>query len=195
MPFRKWVVIGFAISCGAALFAGMALTLYSIGSAVLEASREAERRVKESRIEAAENKREAEREAEEKQREAAVRPDTAKRELANLAEDLEKYRRIVSRYPTEQGGLNALCHCPDTTTTEHDLQTMAMCRQHPSEMIIFWSPPALCSRRFGDPWGNAYVYRSLPKDKYELLSRGADGVPGGEGDAADITAASKEGSP
>jgi general secretion pathway protein G len=37
-----------------------------------------------------------------------------------------------------------------------------------------------------DPWGNPYVYELLP-DGARVLSYGADGVPGGEGDAADIS--------
>jgi type II secretory pathway pseudopilin PulG len=39
-----------------------------------------------------------------------------------------------------------------------------------------------------DPWGNPYVYRSPGAyNDYELSSLGADGVPGGDGDNADIT--------
>lgn len=36
-----------------------------------------------------------------------------------------------------------------------------------------------------DPWGNDYVYTPGDKD-FDLLSYGADGAPGGEGDDADI---------
>ncbi len=37
-----------------------------------------------------------------------------------------------------------------------------------------------------DPWGNPYVYRRLSARGFEIISYGADGVPGGEGDDADI---------
>ena len=37
-----------------------------------------------------------------------------------------------------------------------------------------------------DPWGNPYVYTPTTEG-YELLSLGADGVPGGSGIAADIS--------
>lgn len=38
-----------------------------------------------------------------------------------------------------------------------------------------------------DPWGNAYVYLSPGvHDRYDLISYGADGEPGGEGFDADI---------
>ena len=40
-----------------------------------------------------------------------------------------------------------------------------------------------------DPWGNEYVYRrsSGGRRPYELISYGADGIDGGEEEAADIT--------
>jgi general secretion pathway protein G len=42
-----------------------------------------------------------------------------------------------------------------------------------------------------DPWGNEYVYHVNPNGiTYELLSYGADGAPGGEGEAADISLSS-----
>ena len=37
-----------------------------------------------------------------------------------------------------------------------------------------------------DPWENPYVYRRLSARGFEIISYGADGVPGGEGDDADI---------
>ena len=38
-----------------------------------------------------------------------------------------------------------------------------------------------------DPWGNAYVY-NFPGQygEYDIVSLGADGQPGGEGENADI---------
>ena len=39
-----------------------------------------------------------------------------------------------------------------------------------------------------DPWGNEYLYLSPAEGKaYEIYTLGADGVRGGEGDAADVT--------
>ena len=39
-----------------------------------------------------------------------------------------------------------------------------------------------------DPWGNPYQYKCCPGDhgEYDLWSDGADGKPGGEGEAADV---------
>ncbi len=38
-----------------------------------------------------------------------------------------------------------------------------------------------------DPWGNAYVYLSPGvHDQYDIISYGADGEPGGDGNDADV---------
>ncbi len=38
-----------------------------------------------------------------------------------------------------------------------------------------------------DPWGNPYVYTSESSKSYKIVSYGADGVPGGTGEDADIS--------
>lgn len=38
-----------------------------------------------------------------------------------------------------------------------------------------------------DAWGNEFVYRRLDNRKYELISLGADGMEGGDGEDADIS--------
>ena len=38
-----------------------------------------------------------------------------------------------------------------------------------------------------DPWDNDYVYRIEPNKRFEILSYGADGQQGGEGEDADIS--------
>ncbi|MBL8769513.1 MAG: type II secretion system major pseudopilin GspG [Planctomycetes bacterium] len=37
-----------------------------------------------------------------------------------------------------------------------------------------------------DPWGNPYVYQRESNSKYTIICYGADGIPGGEGEDADI---------
>ena len=37
-----------------------------------------------------------------------------------------------------------------------------------------------------DPFGNPYVYTRISNSKFELMSQGADGLEGGEGEDADI---------
>jgi general secretion pathway protein G len=53
-----------------------------------------------------------------------------------------------------------------------------------------WDGPYLGKKEIPkDPWGNDYVYE-LDSDSpvgYKITSYGSDGVPGGEGQAADIT--------
>jgi general secretion pathway protein G len=51
-----------------------------------------------------------------------------------------------------------------------------------------WAGPYLDKGVPKDPWGRDYVYKSPGEyGPYDLLSLGADGVPGGEGENQDIT--------
>ncbi|MDP6941691.1 MAG: type II secretion system major pseudopilin GspG [Planctomycetota bacterium] len=43
-----------------------------------------------------------------------------------------------------------------------------------------------------DPWGNEYVYDMLPDGGFEIVSYGKDGMPGGEGENADISSREEE---
>jgi general secretion pathway protein G len=36
-----------------------------------------------------------------------------------------------------------------------------------------------------DPWGNPYLYKKTAAKEFEIITYGADGVPGGTGDDAD----------
>lgn len=49
------------------------------------------------------------------------------------------------------------------------------------------SPPTIKPKDLIDPWGNPYVYR-YPGDRwpFEIISLGADGADGGEGENADL---------
>lgn len=51
-----------------------------------------------------------------------------------------------------------------------------------------WDGPYLPRDIPNDPWGNPYVYLLTPdgEARYGLYSYGAGGLPGGEGDEADI---------
>jgi general secretion pathway protein G len=63
--------------------------------------------------------------------------------------------------------------------------------QRPSgTSAALWRGPYLRRGVRRDPWDNPYSYASpglSSQAGYELLSLGADGAPGGSGDAADIT--------
>lgn len=79
---------------------------------------------------------------------------------------LDNFRLDVGRYPTTEEGLQALQANPG-----HD----------------GWDGPYLKKEIPLDPWGRPYIYRSPGEHgEYDLVSYGADGAPGGEGENADI---------
>lgn len=55
----------------------------------------------------------------------------------------------------------------------------------PSDQL---SPPTLKAKDLNDPWGNEFAY-TFPGNNYtyDLVSLGADGAEGGEGEALDVT--------
>jgi general secretion pathway protein G len=97
---------------------------------------------------------------------AKVKAAQAQIELLSTA--LDTFRLDVGRYPTTQEGLEAL-------------------RTQPGG-IERWDGPYLKKDVPVDPWGKPYVYKS-PGDHgpFDILSYGADGTAGGDGDNRDIT--------
>lgn len=81
---------------------------------------------------------------------------------------LDTFRLDVGRYPTSQEGLQALTQKPGGTER--------------------WDGPYLKKDVPTDPWGKPYIYKS-PGDHgpYDIISYGADGVPGGEATNKDVT--------
>ncbi len=79
---------------------------------------------------------------------------------------LDGFRLDVGRYPTTAEGLAALQKNPGLTT---------------------WDGPYLKKDLPDDPWGKAYVYKA-PGDhgEYDIISYGADGAAGGDGENADV---------
>lgn len=98
---------------------------------------------------------------------------TARTQIEMLGAALDAYRLDNGRYPTTQQGLLALREAPSAEPRPRN-----------------WRGPYLRRDVPLDPWDAAYVYRS-PGDEnangFDLMSYGADGQPGGEGDGADIT--------
>lgn len=97
--------------------------------------------------------------------------DIAKVQIESLKSGLDFYRLDVGRYPTQEEGLNALVVAPANQPR--------------------WNGPYLKTRQIPlDPWGRAYVYRipSRVGQAYDLLSLGADGVEGGDGENRDLSA-------
>jgi general secretion pathway protein G len=97
---------------------------------------------------------------------AKIKATQAQIELFGTA--LDTFRLDVGRYPTSDEGLQAL-------------------RQKPGALDR-WDGPYLKKELPLDPWGKPYVYKS-PGDHgpFDIVSYGADGAAGGEGDNRDIT--------
>jgi len=100
-----------------------------------------------------------------------ARSTTARSQLEMLATALDAYRLDTGRYPTTAQGLAALVAAP----TE--------------EPPAVWRGPYLRRAVPLDPWGTPYVYAAPGQANpmgFDLLSYGADGRPGGDGENADI---------
>lgn len=86
----------------------------------------------------------------------------AGQQMDAIATALDSYRLDIGRYPRSLEGL-----------VENDTGRDV------------WAGPYLRGDLPKDPWGNDYVYTPGDSD-FDLMSYGADGVAGGEGDDADI---------
>lgn len=84
---------------------------------------------------------------------------------------LDTMRLDISRYPTTEEGLNLLVNKPTDERT-----------------ASLWAGPYLEEAVPKDPWSRDYIYSTQPSENlgFSLYSLGADGAPGGEGDAKDI---------
>lgn len=105
---------------------------------------------------------------------SVARGGTARSQMEMLSAALDAYRLDNGRYPTTQQGLAALWTEPAT-------------EPRPKA----WNGPYLRKRVPSDPWDRPYVYRFPAEEArsgFDLLSYGADGGPGGEGENADIRA-------
>lgn len=95
---------------------------------------------------------------------------TARVQVKSLETALSTMEIDIGRYPTPSEGLALLIDAPDRKAAPG------------------WNGPYLSSGVPNDPWGHPYVY-DPPTDRADpprVHSLGADGKPGGEGDAADI---------
>ncbi len=101
----------------------------------------------------------------------AAKDATAKSQIEMLSAALDAYRLDNGRYPTTEQGLNALWEKPTIDPPSN------------------WRGPYLRKPVPPDPWGKAYMY-TFPGQQntlgFDLLTYGADGKPGGDGEDADI---------
>lgn len=92
---------------------------------------------------------------------------TAAVQIADLEKSLELFKLDVGRFPTTAEGLDALVNRPAAANG--------------------WNGPYLKGGVPNDPWGKPYVFTSpTASGGVDIVSLGADGLPGGEGENADI---------
>jgi general secretion pathway protein G len=100
-----------------------------------------------------------------------AKADIARAKMAIVEDSLARFQLDCGRLPDDaDGGLEALLVAP-------------------AELEEQWNGPYLKQSQLEDPWGNLFLY--FPEGQYnlgsfDLLSFGADGQEGGEGDNADI---------
>lgn len=96
-----------------------------------------------------------------------AKQSVAHAQLESFMTALDSYFIDVGKFPVQQQGLAAL-----RVRQESDAK---------------WNGPYLKKDIPSDPWGNPFVYRSPGRNGgYEIISYGADGKEGGDGDNVDI---------
>ncbi|MCS6997109.1 MAG: type II secretion system major pseudopilin GspG [Casimicrobiaceae bacterium] len=99
-----------------------------------------------------------------------ARVAAAKQDIATLAQALAMYKLDNGRLPTSEQGLKALVEKPTVAPIPPN-----------------WRSGGYIARLPNDPWGAPYQYASPGlRGEFDVWSFGADGKPGGEGEAADI---------
>lgn len=101
----------------------------------------------------------------------AAKSATAKSQMEMLTTALDAYRLGNGSYPSTEQGLVALFERPSI------------------DPPASWNGPYLRKAVPLDPWNNAYLYvypGQQNPNGFDLYSYGADGLPGGEGENADI---------
>lgn len=97
-----------------------------------------------------------------------AKTQTAEVRLRSLSTALDLFRLEVGRYPTDQEGLEALVSAPPTTPN--------------------WNGPYVNRPdELNDPWERPFQYAFPGRNgSYDLVSLGADGAEGGDGENKDI---------
>jgi general secretion pathway protein G len=93
--------------------------------------------------------------------------NAARAQMALFETALDTYRLDVGKYPSTEQGLQAL-------------------RSKPSDEEK-WDGPYLPKSVPKDPWGHPYTYIRMDNGEVEMISLGANGTEGGEGEDKDIS--------
>jgi general secretion pathway protein G len=99
-----------------------------------------------------------------------AKANIARAKMARVESALEEFRMDCGRYPTDSEGLDALLTAP-------------------ADLEGKWQGTYAKESELLDPWNNRYVYiaeGTVNVGSYDLVSLGADGQEGGEGENADI---------
>ena len=98
--------------------------------------------------------------------------EKATADIAVLEQAVETYRLDNLTFPRTEDGLQALVAPPASLNRPERYRLGGYVRRLPD-----------------DPWGNPYQYRQPGRDNrpFEIISLGADGQEGGEGNDADIS--------
>lgn len=92
---------------------------------------------------------------------------TAGVQIADLEKSLELFKLDVGRFPSTEEGLQALSQKPNS--------------------VAGWNGPYIKGSVPNDPWGRAYKYvYPAGNGGVEVMTLGADGIPGGDGENADV---------
>jgi len=99
-----------------------------------------------------------------------AKKDLARPKMAIIESAIERYGLDCGQYPDDSEGLEALL-------------------TPPAGLEEKWNGPYLKASQLLDPWDNPYIYVAegeINPGSYDLISLGADGTQGGEGDSEDI---------
>jgi len=96
--------------------------------------------------------------------------DIAKAKMAIIEDALNRFWIECGRFPDDSEGLDALLIAPPDVEEK-------------------WNGPYVKRSELLDPWENPYIYMAegeINPGTFDLISWGADGMEGGEGDNEDI---------
>lgn len=92
---------------------------------------------------------------------------TAGVQIADLEKSLELFKLDVGRFPSNEEGLDSLANRPASAAG--------------------WNGPYIKGGVPADPWGKPYQYKAPSAGAdIEIVSLGADGAAGGDGENADV---------